>query len=84
MDPLTQALAELTTQVTQNVTVEGSAVTFIQGLAAQILLYANDPATVTNLAQQLQTSATALATAISANTPAAAPAAAAAPVAKAS
>jgi len=74
MDPLTAALKTLTDQVTQNVTVEGSAATLIEGLAGQILLYANAPATVTALATQLQNSAAALATAIAANTPATTPA----------
>lgn len=70
------ALTDLQAQVTQNTTVEGSAVTLIQGIAAQISAAlaaapgTPDPALVT-LTSQLQASATALAAAITANTPAA-------------
>jgi hypothetical protein len=60
----------LVAQVTANTTVEGSAITLIQGLAAQ--LAANPtPAQVSALSSQLKTSADALAAAITANTPAA-------------
>ena len=65
---------------------ENSAVTVIQGLAAQIAVLSqqvNDPATVTalqNLATQLNASATSLGAAIVANTPAA-PSAASKPTA---
>jgi hypothetical protein len=68
----------LQAQVAQNATVEGSAVTLIQGLATQlaaaIAAQANgDTAALPALQTQLQTSATALAAAITANTPAAPP-----------
>lgn len=62
-------LTALTAQVAQNTTVEASAVTLIQGLAAQITALQNDPAALAALAAQLQTSATALSAAITANTP---------------
>lgn len=69
MDPL-QVLQQ---QVTQNTNLEQSAITLIQGLAAQIAANANNPAALTALSTQLQTSATALSAAIVANTPAANP-----------
>jgi hypothetical protein len=64
-------LAALTAQVTQNTTVEQSAITLIQGLAAQLVANANDPAAIAALAASLNTSATSLAAAVTANTPAA-------------
>ena len=64
-------LTALTAQVEQNTTVEGSAITLLQGLAAKIASLANDPAAIAALATQLNTSATALSAAITANTPAA-------------
>lgn len=67
-------LDALTGQVAQNTTVEASAVTLIQGLAAQIAAAGTDPAKLTALTTSLNTSATALAAAIAANTPAAPPA----------
>jgi hypothetical protein len=65
------ALAALQAQVQQNTTVEASAVTLIQGLAAQITAAGTDPAALAALTTNLNTSATALAAAIAANTPAA-------------
>ena len=65
------ALANLQAQVAQNTTVEASAVTLIQGLAAQITAAGTDPAALSALTSSLNTSATALAAAIAANTPAA-------------
>ena len=60
----------LTAQVTSNTSVEGSAITLLQNLAA--LLAANPtPAQVAALAVTLKSSADALAGAITANTPAA-------------
>jgi hypothetical protein len=70
-DPLATSLAALQAQVAQNTQVEGSAVTLIQGIAAQLAASANDPAAISALATQLNTSATALAAAVAANTPAA-------------
>ena len=60
----------LTAQVTANTEVEASAVILINGLAAKLLEFANDPAAIIALAGQLQTSANALAAAVAANTPA--------------
>jgi hypothetical protein len=59
----------LTAQVAASTTVEASAVTLIQGIAAQL---AGNPsaAAVTALSAQLSSSATALAAAVAANTPA--------------
>lgn len=68
------ALDDLTTQVTANTTVEQSAITLIQGIAAQLAAAATDPAKISALSSQLKTSADALAAAITANTPAAPPA----------
>jgi hypothetical protein len=67
-------LTALTAQVAQNTSVEASAVTLIQGIAAELAAAQTDPAAVAALAAQLNTSATALAAAITANTPAAPPA----------
>ena len=67
-------LDDLTAQVAQNTTVEGSALTLIQGLAAQLAaaIASGNPAALTALQTQLKTSADALAAAVAANTPAAA------------
>lgn len=65
------ALADLTAAVNKSTTVEQSAITMIQGLAAQIAANATDPAAVSALASQLNAGADALAAAITANTPAA-------------
>lgn len=64
-------LTTLQAQVEQTLTVEQSAVTLINGLAAQIAAAADDPAKVSALAAQLKSSADTLAAAITANTPAA-------------
>ena len=63
-------LDALQAQVEQNTNLEASAVTLIEGLAAQIAAAANDPVQIAALSAKLQTSATALAAAITANTPA--------------
>jgi hypothetical protein len=64
-------LSALQAQVAANVSVEQSAITLIQGLAAQLAANANDPAAISAMATSLQTSAASLAAAITANTPAA-------------
>ena len=69
------ALDDLTAQVAANTTVEASAVTLIQGLAAQLAAAGTDPAKLASLQASLKTSADSLAAAITANTPAAPPAA---------
>lgn len=68
------AIDDLTTQVAENTTVEGSALTLIQGFAAQLAAAGTDPVALAALTTQLTTSATALAAAVAANTPAAPPA----------
>ena len=68
------AIDDLTTQVTANTTVIGSALTLIQGLAAQLAAAGTDPAKLAALQQQLATSDQALANAVATNTPAAPPA----------
>jgi len=67
------SLDALKAQVDANTTLEGSAVTLIQGIAAQLqaALAGNDPAKVQALVDELQASAAPLAAAIAANTPAA-------------
>jgi hypothetical protein len=75
MSAFSDAFDALTAQVTANTTVEASAVTLIQGLAAQIGQAAGDPAAVQALSDKLKTSADALASAITANTKPPAPAA---------
>jgi hypothetical protein len=73
-----QNFANLQAQVTQNTTVEGSAVTLLQGLSAQLAAAIaadnnGDSAALPALQSQLASSATSLAAAILANTPAATP-----------
>jgi hypothetical protein len=76
---LMSALDDLAAQVKLNTSLEASAVQLIQGLANQIAQVAGDPARTAALAQELKTSADALAAAIKANTPASAPPPAPAP-----
>ena len=63
-------LDSLQGQVSANVTVEQSAITLIQGIAAQLAAIANDPAAIAAMVAQLNDSAAALAAAVTANTPA--------------
>ena len=60
---------DLTAAVTENTTVDESVVTFINGLAAQIVTAAGDRAGSLALAQKLRDSAAAVSAAITANTP---------------
>jgi hypothetical protein len=78
-------LQALMTQVAQNASVEGSAVTLIQGIASQLSAALNnsDDAALPALVSQLNNSATALAAAVAANTPTPTATAAAATVAAA-
>lgn len=69
-------LDALKAQVTETTTIEQSAITLLQGLAAQIEALKNDPAALAALANDLHSSSDALAAAVQANTP---PAAAAPP-----
>jgi hypothetical protein len=76
MSQISDAITALQTQVAQNTSVESSALTLIQGIAAQLaaaLANATDDtaavAAVTAVNTQLQTSAAALAAAVAANTP---------------
>lgn len=73
------ALDDLAAQVSANTEVESSALTLIQGIAAQLAAAKTDPAKLAALQQQLQASATALAAAVAANTAPPAPAPAPAP-----
>ncbi len=70
-DEMQADLVTLTAQVAENTSVEGSAVTLIQGIAKQLAdaIAANNPAALDALQAQLNASATALAAAITANTP---------------
>jgi hypothetical protein len=63
-------LADLTAAVAADQTVEGSAVTLIQGLATQLAALPSTPA-LEALVTQLNQNATTLAAAVAANTPAA-------------
>jgi DNA-binding GntR family transcriptional regulator len=65
------SLTDLQAQVAQTTTVEQSAITLIEGLAAQLAAAGTDPAALAKLQSDLASSATALAAAITANTPAA-------------
>jgi len=64
-------LDALTTQVTANESLEQSAITLIQGIAAQLAAIKDDPAKIQALADSLKASADTLSAAIVANTPAA-------------
>lgn len=66
------ALDDLQSQVTQNTSLEQSAITLIQGIAKQLqdAVANNDSSALQALAQQLNSSAAALGAAITANTPA--------------
>jgi hypothetical protein len=64
-------LTGLTAQVASNTTVVGSALTLINGFAAQLAAAGTDPVALAALQTQLNTSDTALAAAVAANTPAA-------------
>jgi uncharacterized alpha-E superfamily protein len=67
------ALDDLTTQVAQNTSVEESAVTLINGLAAELQAAGTDPTKLAALQTSLAASAKDLAAAVAANTPAAPP-----------
>ncbi len=64
---MSQALNDLTAQVTATVGIEQSAVALIQGLADQIKAAGTDPAALEALQANLKTSADALAAAVAAN-----------------
>ncbi len=68
MSIMSDALDNLETQVTNATTIEVSAVTLINGLAAQILETKGDPAKVTALAAAVKAQADDLAAAVAANT----------------
>jgi cell division septum initiation protein DivIVA len=70
-DQMSKELDDLTVQVQANADVEASAVTLIQGIAAQLAAASQDPVKIKALSSQLSASATSLAAAITANTPAA-------------
>jgi len=64
-------LEELKVEVEKTTSLQQSAVTLIQGLAAQIAALKNDPAEIQALSDRLKASAQMLSDAITANTPAA-------------
>lgn len=64
-------LEALKAEVAATVTVEQSAITLINGIAARIAAAGTDPAALSALTTQLTDSAAALSAAITANTPAA-------------
>lgn len=68
---MSQQLDDLTAQVASTVSVQQSAVTLINGLAAQIASAGTDPTKLAELQANLKASSDALASAITANTPAA-------------
>ena len=71
---MSAAMDALTAQVAQNTSVISSALTLIQGFAAQLAAAGTDPAALAALQASLQQSDDALAAAVAANTPAAPPA----------
>lgn len=60
----------LTAQVTENISVEQSAIQLLSNLSAALIAAKNDPVAIQALADQLKTSDQELAAAITANTPA--------------
>jgi phage-related protein len=62
-------LTALTTEVQNNTAVDTSAITLLNGLAAQLAAIANDPAAIQALADELSLSSASLAEAVLANTP---------------
>lgn len=66
---MSQELTDLTAQVEASVTVEESAITLINGIAAQIAAAGVDQAKLTTLHDELQASADALSMAVVTNTP---------------
>lgn len=70
-EKMSQELDTLKTQVEENITLEGSIVTLVNGLAAQIEANKTDPAALTDMATRLKASADIVAAAVTANTPAA-------------
>lgn len=64
-------LDTLTAEVARNTTVDASAITLLNGLAAQIATLKNDPVALQALADSMKSSSDALAAAVVANTPAA-------------
>jgi hypothetical protein len=71
-EAMSKELDSLTAEVQATVTLEQSAITLINGLAAQIVALKDDPAALQALSESLTTQATALSVAITANTPPAA------------
>lgn len=70
-DLLMADLTAIQTAVTNETTVEQSAIALLTSLSAQIASLKNDPAALQALADSINTSSTALAAAVTANTPAA-------------
>ena len=66
---MTGELQQLTDDIAAETTVEQSAITLLQGLAAQLKAAAEDPAQVKALASQIEQNTAALSAAITANTP---------------
>lgn len=77
LEQIMSALDDLKAEVAATATVEQSAVTLIQGIAAQLQAalanQTNPDSALVDLTNQLKTSADALAAAVTANTPAASP-----------
>jgi hypothetical protein len=73
-DAMALDFTQLQAEVANNTTVEGSAVTLIQQIAAEIASAGTDQATLDALVASLKANDTALAAAVVANTPAAPPA----------
>jgi hypothetical protein len=67
---MSQELDTLTAEVQRNTSVDQSAITLLQGLAAQIEALKSDPVKLQALADSLRGSSDALAAAVAANTPA--------------
>ena len=71
VDKIMAAIDDLTAEVTRDTTVIGSAVTLINGFAAQLAAAGTDPAKLAALQATLKTNVDDLAAAVAANTPAA-------------
>lgn len=78
-EKLMSTLADVTADVAAETTVEGSVLTLLQGLAAQVAALQPNQASIDALHASLQGNITAMQAAVAANTPAAAPPAGNAP-----
>jgi FtsZ-binding cell division protein ZapB len=69
-NPMQQVIEDLRVEIERNTSIDGSAITLMNGLAARIEELKNDPTALQELANSIRTSNDALSAAVRANTPA--------------